>query len=158
MNPTRTLAAVLAAATAVVALSGCVAADSGSDGAQASTNKTKTAGEKAKSKPAAPKFTVAQENAIKSAEAYLNLGSGFSRAGMIQQLTSQAADGYKMPDAVFAVDHIKVDWNKQAVLAAKGYLAISGFSRASLIQQLTSTAGSQFTPAQAAYAANHVGL
>jgi hypothetical protein len=60
---------------------------------------------------------------------------------------------------VFAVDHIKVDWNQQAVLSAKGYLAMgTGFSRAGLIQQLTSTAGEQFTLAQATYAANKVGL
>jgi hypothetical protein len=109
--------------------------------------------------PAAPKFTVAEQNAIQSAQAYLTMGTGFSRAGLIQQLSSSAGEGFKKADAVFAVDHIKVDWNQQAVLSAKGYLAMgTGFSRAGLIQQLTSTAGEQFTLAQATYAANKVGL
>jgi len=109
-------------------------------------------------KPKGEDFTTAQENAIRSAKAYLDLGTGFSRAGLIQQLTSKAGDGYKKADAVFAVDHIKVDYNEQAVLAAKAYLDISGFSRDGLIQQLSSKAGSQFTQAQAEYAADKVGL
>jgi Host cell surface-exposed lipoprotein len=112
-----------------------------------------------KDKPAAPKYTVAQQNAIQSAQNYLSIGSGFSRAGLIQQLTSKAGSGFKLDDAVFAVNHVKVDWNKQAVLSAKNYLSIgTGFSRTGLIQQLTSKAGSGFTLAQATYAANHVGL
>jgi Host cell surface-exposed lipoprotein len=115
-------------------------------------------GKASKSSKPTPNYTVAQENAIRSAQQYLALGSGFSRAGLIEQLTSQAGSGFPMAQAVFAVNHIKVDWNQQAVLAAKGYLKISGFSRSGLIEQLTSQAGSQFTPAQAAYAANKVGL
>ena len=51
-----------------------------------------------------------------------------------------------------------MDYNEQAVLAAKAYLDISGFSRDGLIQQLSSKAGSQFTQAQAEYAADKVGL
>jgi host cell surface-exposed lipoprotein len=84
--------------------------------------------------------------------------SGFSRAGLIQQLTSKMGEGFKMSDAVFAVNHVKVDWNKEAVESAKSYLDMSSFSRAGLIQQLSSKAGDQFTVAQATYAANHVGL
>ena len=42
-----------------------------------------------------------------------------SRAGLIRQLSSKAADGYKRKDAVFAVNHIKVNWNKEAVQSAK---------------------------------------
>jgi hypothetical protein len=84
--------------------------------------------------------------------------SGFSRAGLIQQLSSKAGEGFKRADAVFAVNHIKVDWNKEAVESVKSYLEMSGFSRASLVQQLSSKAGEQFTLAQATYAANRVGL
>ena len=68
------------------------------------------------------------------------------------------AESAAMADAVFAVDHIKVDWNQQAVLSAKNYLKVSGFSRSGLIEQLSSKAGSGFTMAQATYAANKVGL
>jgi len=103
-------------------------------------------------------YTVSQQNAIQSAQAYLDM-SGFSRAGLIQQLSSKAGEGFKMRDAVFAVNHVKVDWKKEAVQSAKDYLGMgTGFSRTGLIQQLSSQAGDQFTVAQATYAANKVGL
>jgi hypothetical protein len=109
--------------------------------------------------PTKASYTVAQQNAIDRANNYLQLGRGFSRVGLIQQLCSQAGDGFSHSLAVFAVDHISVNWDAQAVEAAKTYLQLgAGFSRASLIQQLTSKAGDQFTLAQARYAANHVGL
>jgi hypothetical protein len=41
-------------------------------------------------------------------------------------------------DAVFAVDHIKVDWNREAVQSAEDYLSMSGMSRAGLFDQLAS--------------------
>jgi type IV secretory pathway VirB10-like protein len=109
--------------------------------------------------PAAPTYTAAEQNAIQAAQNYLSMDSGFSRAGLIQQLSSKYGSGFTTADATFAVDHIKVDWNQQAVLAAKNYLSMgTGFSRAGLIQQLSSKYGSQFTLAQATYAANKVGL
>jgi hypothetical protein len=106
---------------------------------------------------AAPKYTVAQQNAIESAQSYLDM-SGFSRTGLIDQLSSKSGEGFKKSLAVFAVNHIKVNWNKEAVESAKSYLDMGGFSRASLIDQLSSNSGEQFTRAQATYAANHVGL
>lgn len=110
-----------------------------------------------KKKPAKPKYTVAQANAIRSGKSYLAM-AGMSRLGLIQQLSSKAGEGFKRSDAVFAADHIKVDWNKEAVQSAKSYLEMGGMSRASLIQQLSSKAGEQFTQSQAAYAADKVGL
>jgi hypothetical protein len=104
-----------------------------------------------------PTFTVSQEQAIGSAKNYLSI-SGFSRSGLIQQLSSSYGDGFSKADAIFAVNHIKVDWNEQAVRSAKNYLSISHFSRAGLIQQLSSSYGDGYTVAQATYAANHVGL
>jgi hypothetical protein len=60
-----------------------------------------------KSKPgkAAPDFTVAQENAIESAQSYLDM-SGFSRAGLIQQLTSKAGEGFTPKQATYAVNKV----------------------------------------------------
>lgn len=111
-----------------------------------------TPGAKAK-----PKTTVAQQQAIESAKSYLDF-SGFSRAGLIHQLTSSAGEGFKKADAEYAVNHIKVDWNAEAVESAKSYLEMGGFSRAGLIQQLHSKNGEGFTLKQATYAANKVGL
>jgi host cell surface-exposed lipoprotein/uncharacterized protein DUF2510 len=105
----------------------------------------------------APSYTVSQEQAIGSAKNYLSI-SGFSRSGLIQQLSSSYGDGFSKADATFAVNHIKVDWNEQAVRSAKNYLSISHFSRAGLIQQLSSSYGDGYTVAQATYAVNHVGL
>jgi len=53
-------------------------------------------------------------NAIESAKSYLEMSS-MSRADVIQQLSSKAGEGYKRKDAVFAVNHIKVNWHKEAL-------------------------------------------
>jgi hypothetical protein len=101
--------------------------------------------------------TPSQRNALQAAESYLQT-SAFSEAGLIEQLSSSAGDGYPHADAVFAVEHLHVDWNEQAVKSAKEYLKTSSFSCQGLIEQLSSSAGSNFTLAQAEHAANQVGL
>ena len=100
---------------------------------------------------------MSRENALKSAQSYLEVGS-FSRAGLIDQLSSSAGEGFPKADAAWAVSHLRVDWNAQAVKAGKGYLDTGSFSRAGLIDQLSSSSGDQFTKAQAIYAVNHLGL
>jgi hypothetical protein len=104
-----------------------------------------------------PEYTVSQENAIRSAESYLDL-MGFSRDGLIDQLSSEYGDGFSKADAIFAVDHVEVDWNAEAVEAGESYLELTGFSRAGLIDQLSSEYGDQFTLEQATYAADKLGL
>ncbi|HEX4465927.1 MAG TPA: Ltp family lipoprotein, partial [Solirubrobacteraceae bacterium] len=98
-----------------------------------------------------------QQNALQSAEQYLQT-SAFSEAGLIEQLSAEAGSKYPHADAVFAVEHLHVNWNEQAVRSAKEYLSTSSFSCQGLIEQLSSEAGSKFTAAQAEYAANKVGL
>lgn len=140
----RTAFAVLLLA---VTLSAC-AASTPADQPSASTTSA--------SKPKA-ELSAGRKNAIRSARSYLDL-SGFSRAGLINQLTSKAGDGFSRADATYAADHVGVDWNAEAVESAKAYLDLSGFSRAGLIQQLTSKAGDRYTKAQAEHAADEVGL
>jgi Host cell surface-exposed lipoprotein len=101
--------------------------------------------------------TLSQQNALRSAEQYLET-SAFSEAGLIEQLSSEAGSKYPHADAVFALEHLHVNWNEQAVKAAKEYLSTSSFSCQGLIEQLSSEAGSKFTVAQAEYAANKIGL
>ena len=110
--------------------------------------------------PAAPAGpTTSQQQALTSAQGYLSDGQGFSRAGLIQQLSSSAGEGFSVADATWAVDHSGADWYQQAVISAKGYMSDGeGFSRQGLIDQLTSSAGEGFTYAQAVYAVNQVGL
>lgn len=101
-------------------------------------------------------LTGPQRNAVRSAEAYISM-SGFSRQGLIEQLSSDAGDGYSVADATAAVDSLNVDWNEQAVRSAKNYLEIMGFSCNGLIDQLSSDAGDGYTKSQAQYGAKQAG-
>ena len=97
-------------------------------------------------------LTGPQNNAVRSAKNYLSF-SGFSRDGLIHQLSSDAGDGYNVTDATIAVDSLNINWNKQAVRSAKNYLSFSGFSCNGLINQLSSSAGDKYTKSQANYGA-----
>jgi len=97
-----------------------------------------------------------QRNAVRSAEQYLSM-MGFSRSGLIKQLSSDAGDGYSVADATVAVDHLNVDWNEQATRSAKQYLSMMGFSCSGLIEQLSSSAGDQYTMNQATHGARQAG-
>ncbi|UYH52287.1 Ltp family lipoprotein [Candidatus Kirkpatrickella diaphorinae] len=95
-------------------------------------------------------------NAARSAKQYIAI-SGFSRRGLIEQLSSDVGNGYDIDDATRAVDSLHIDWNAQAVRSAKLYLKLTGFSCKGLIQQLSSSAGDRYTPSEAAYGAKQVG-
>lgn len=101
-------------------------------------------------------LTGPQKNAVRSAKQYLSL-QGFSRDGLIQQLSSSYGDGYRVADATAAVDSLNIDWNKQAVRSAKQYLDLQGFSCNGLIQQLSASAGDKFTKSEAKYGAQQAG-
>lgn len=102
-----------------------------------------------------PEMTAGQENALESAHSYIDL-SGFSKKGLIQQLHSEAGEGFSLADATYAANHVGADWKQEAVESAQSYLDMGGFSRSSLMEQLTSSAGEKFTQAQARYAVNKV--
>ncbi|WP_265092678.1 Ltp family lipoprotein [Acinetobacter sp. CS-2] len=106
--------------------------------------------------PVGESLTRPQLNAVRSAENYLSF-TGFSRDGLIQQLSSSAGDGYDVADATVAVDSLNVDWNEQAVRSAKQYLELTGFSCSGLVEQLSSSAGSKYTVDQARYGAQQAG-
>ncbi|MFD8495909.1 Ltp family lipoprotein [Amycolatopsis sp. NPDC059657] len=101
----------------------------------------------------APQFSPQVELARSSAESYLSI-SGFSRAGLIKQLSSQAGDGYPKDVATQAVDSLHIDWNAQAAKSAQSYLDIQPFSCSGLVNQLSSSAGDGYTKAQATYGAH----
>jgi hypothetical protein len=102
-------------------------------------------------------LTQGQRQAIRSAKEYLDTG-GFSRAKLITQLTSKYGEGFKKKDALYAVNHLKVNYNKEALESGQAYLDTAGFSRAGLIRQLTSSYGEGFTKKQATYAVDKLGL
>jgi hypothetical protein len=102
-------------------------------------------------------LTRAQRNAARSARSYLAV-SGFSRRGLIAQLSSEHGDKFSVEDSAAAVDSLDVDWNAQAVRSAAAYLKISGFSCQGLIQQLSSEHGDKYTVEQATYGAAQAGI
>ncbi|MCJ8505784.1 Ltp family lipoprotein [Kocuria flava] len=95
--------------------------------------------------------TVAQRNAIRSAENYIDF-SAFSRSGLIDQLEFE---GYSTADATFAVDSLDIDYNEQAAKSAANYLETSAFSRSGLIDQLMFEG---YTAEQATYGVDQTGL
>lgn len=105
---------------------------------------------------AAQGLTGPQKNAVRAAQSYLNI-SAFSRDGLIEQLSSQAGNGFNVNDATKAVDSLNVDWNQEAVKSAKQYLQMMGFSCKGLVQQLSSRAGGKFTEQQATFGAQRAG-
>jgi hypothetical protein len=104
----------------------------------------------------AQNLTGPQKNAVRSAESYLSM-QGFSRAGLIAQLSSPYGDHYSVADATAAVDSLSVDWNAQAARSARQYLEMMGFSCQGLIGQLSSDAGDKYTVSQATYGAQQAG-
>lgn len=100
----------------------------------------------------AASLTGPQENAVRSAKQYLSF-QGFSRSGLIRQLSSTYGDGYDVADATVAVDSLNIDWNQQAARSAQQYLSFQGFSCTGLINQLSSSAGDGYTESEAYYGA-----
>lgn len=105
-------------------------------------------------------MTLSQQNAVKTALNYVDL-MAFSKEGLIEQISSEYADGFPREDAEFAVSYLEknklVDWNVEAAQCAQNYLDIMSFSRDGLYQQMTSESGDKFTKEQAEYALSQVG-
>lgn len=97
-----------------------------------------------------------QKNAVRSAEQYISM-TGFSRKGLIGQLSSDGGEGYDTADATIAIDSLNIDWNEQAVRSAEQYLDMMGFSCNGLIDQLSSDGGEGYTVDQATYGAQKAG-
>jgi hypothetical protein len=93
----------------------------------------------------APEMTSGQKNALESARGYVDM-SGFSKRGLIKQLSSSAGDGYSKADATFAANNADADWKAEAVESAQNHLDMGGFSEQALIEQLSSAARSPLVP------------
>lgn len=130
----------------------CGVESSGGSGAE----KAAADGEVAAAVEEAPGLTGPQRNAVRSARNYLSM-TGFSRDGLIDQLSSEYGEGYSVDDATAAVDSLNADWNENAAKSAAKYLSITGFSCRGLIEQLSSSYGDKYTAAQARYGAQQAG-
>ncbi|WP_372984956.1 Ltp family lipoprotein [Microbacterium sp.] len=97
-----------------------------------------------------PVFSLAQQNAISSAQNYLSF-TGFSRTGLIDQLEFE---GFSTEEATFGVDNAGADWNAEAAEKAQQYLEYSSFSRQGLYDQM---AFEGFLPAEIEFGLAAVG-
>ena len=104
-------------------------------------------------------WTMEQKNCYKSAKNYVTI-MAFSKQGLIDQLSSEAADNYPEDVAEFAVSKLEergeVNWDEQCEKSAKSYLDLMAFSKEELIQQLSSSAGDKYTREQAERAVEKV--
>lgn len=89
--------------------------------------------------------------ALKSAEDYLAF-MPFSKAGLLDQLTSEHGSQFPKDAAEYAVENVEVDWKEQALLAAIQYRETMSMSKKAIHDQLTSEYGERFTKKQADYA------
>ena len=159
----RPLGILVLAVAGLLLLSGIVAALGGDPDERAASSPSPAIEESAAPEPSEapepttapeivePEFTASQENAISTAESYLDFGA-FSKSGLIDQLKFEK---YSAADARFAVNHITVNWNEQAAKSAASYLDFGSFSRQGLIDQLKFEG---FTTQQATYGVNTTGL
>ena len=136
----------------LVGLTGCAVPDTdGTAADRAAENRKERKSSDGKKVKAEPDMTVGQKNAMASAESYLEF-QAFSKSGLVKQLKFEK---YPEKDAVWAVNHLDVNWNEQAALAAENYLSMQSFSRQGLIDQLKFEG---YTPEQAAYGVKQAGL
>lgn len=128
------------------------AAVSGGNDSSSSSNSSSSAKSSSSSSSHVSATKVA---ALKSAQTYSDT-MHMSKQGIYDQLTSDAGDKFDDASAQYAVDHVKVDWNKNALKAAESYQKDQNMSPEAIRDQLTSDAGDKFTQDQADYAVSHL--
>lgn len=134
---------------------------SGSDSAKTNStdNQTKTSAQSSQetvsSSSEKPKVSAEFTAALAKANAYANT-MNMSKAGIYDQLTSEAGEKFPADAAQYAVDNVKADWNKNALKKAKQYQSEMSMSAEAIRDQLTSEAGEKFTPEEANYAIQHL--
>jgi len=104
-------------------------------------------------------YTMEEDNCYYAALSYLDT-MGFSKKGLIDQLSSEYGDNYPKETAEKIVNDIenqgKVDWDKECEESAQDYLDTMPFSKEELIDQLSSEYGENFTKEQAERAVDKV--
>lgn len=79
-----------------------------------------------------------------------------SQQGIYDQLTSSYGEGFSAAAANYAIQHVKADYNANALAKAKEYQSQQAMSSSDIYNQLTSSYGEKFTAAQAQYAVSHL--
>lgn len=98
----------------------------------------------AKTIPVRPKVTRGDENALESAQSYID-GQSFSKKGLAEQLDYEE---YSKSEIAYAIMNVDADYMAEAVESAEGYLDSGSFSKSQLLDQLRYEG---FTAKQAAH-------
>lgn len=119
------------------------------------TTSTQSSQETASSSSEKPKVSAEFTSALAKANTYANTMS-MSKAGIYDQLTSEAGEKFPADAAQYAVDNVKADFNKNALNKAKTYQKQMNMSTDAIKEQLTAQAGEKFTQEEADYAIQHL--
>lgn len=96
------------------------------------------------------------KNAVSTVNDYQEAMGDMSYQGLMEQLTSEDGEGYPQKAAEYALSHVKIDYNQNALECAKNYQENIPMSDQQLMEQLTSQDGEGFTQEQAQYAMDHL--
>lgn len=105
--------------------------------------------------PSKPEISREFENALKSAQNYVDL-MPFSEKGLYDQLTAEYGEQFPAEAAQYAIENMVVDYNAEALESAKNYQETMPMSDSGLYDQLTSEYGEKFTAEQAQYAIDNL--
>lgn len=78
-----------------------------------------------------------------------------SKQGIYDQLTSEF-DKYPPEEAQYTIDHLKVNFNENALKTAESYQKNMSMSTDAIKEQLVSPYGDKFTEEEAEYATQHL--
>lgn len=124
-------------------------------GQQASTQQAEATQDPAPEQPAAPAVPAEHRAALEKAQMYSDT-MRMSKAGVHDQLTSAAGEGFPKAAADYAVANVKADWKANALEKAKQYRETMNMSNAAIREQLVSQAGEKFTKTEAEWAVEHL--
>ena len=79
-----------------------------------------------------------------------------SKKGVYDQLTSEYGEKFSAEEAQYAIDHVEVDWNANALEKAKSYQESMNMSSSAIYDQLISEYGEKFTKEEAQYAVDNL--
>ncbi|WP_339327420.1 Ltp family lipoprotein [Listeria seeligeri] len=91
------------------------------------------------------------KSALKKAEQYSSMMK-MSKAGIYDQLTSEAGEKFSAEAGKYAIDNLKADYNANALAKAEDYQKTMAMAPEAIRDQLTSSAGEKFTAEEADYA------
>lgn len=95
------------------------------------------------------------QSALRKAETYSEM-MHMSKAGILDQLTSDYGEGFSPEAARYAVDNVDADWNNNALEKARTYQDTMSMSPSAIHEQLVSGYGEKFTVEEADYALAHL--